>query len=71
MTLYNVQLWRDHAAHARALSAQITDHQTKLRILSIAAGYERIAELAAQLQSATTTAARTRRLTLPVLASLI
>jgi len=50
-TLYNVPLWLKHADEIRALSRLMTDRQTKQELLSIAAGFERIAVLATQLQS--------------------
>lgn len=50
-TLYNVQLWLEHAATTRALSTDITDPQTKQQMLNVAAGFDRIAGLAMQLRS--------------------
>ncbi len=49
-TLCNVRLWREHAAKLRGLSTLIADHQTRQRVMDIAAGFDRIADLAARLQ---------------------
>ena len=51
-TLYDVELWSRHAAEARALSRTIADPQTRRQILNVAAGFDRIAQLASQLASA-------------------
>lgn len=51
-TLYDVELWRRHADEARALSKTIADPQTRSQILTVAAGFEHIAQLAGQLASA-------------------
>lgn len=67
--LYNVQLWREHAAQARALSRALSDPKTKQQVWDIAVGFDRIAELAWQLQSAGSPGVRTRCLTRPVLAA--
>jgi len=67
--LYNVQLWREHAAQARELSRALSDPRTKQQISDIAAGFDRIAELASKLQSAGAPGVRTRCLTRPVLAA--
>lgn len=68
-TLYNVQLWRDHAAKARALSKALNDPKTKRQMSDIAAGFDRIAELASMLQSTSAAGDRARRLRRPVLAA--
>jgi hypothetical protein len=68
-TLYNVQLWRKHAAEARALSKALSDPRTKKQMSDIAAGFDRIAELANALQSLATIQPRPRCLTRPVLAA--
>jgi hypothetical protein len=67
-TLYNVQLWRKHAAEARALSKALNDPKTKQQMSDIAAGFDRIADLASKLQSAAI-GLRPRCLTRPVLAA--
>ena len=67
-TLYNVQLWRKHAAEARALSKALSDARTKQQMSDIAAGFDRIAGLASNLQSAAI-GSRPRCLTRPVLAA--
>jgi hypothetical protein len=67
-TLYNVQLWRKHAAEARALSKALSDARTKQQMSDIAAGFDRIADLASKLQS-TGAGSRPRCLTRPVLAA--
>ena len=67
--LYNVQLWREHAAKARALSRALTDPRTKHQMAAIADGFDRIAELASKLQSMNSFNARTRHLTRSVLAA--
>ncbi len=48
-TLYDVELWRQHAAEARALSRAVADEQTRRQALTVAAGFDRIAQLAGQL----------------------
>ena len=48
-TLYNAQLWLGHAQQVRALSKSIADPRTKQQMLAVAAGFDRIATLAAQL----------------------
>jgi hypothetical protein len=68
-TLYNVQLWRKHAAEARVLSKALKDPRTKKQMSDIAAGFDRIADLANALQSVATLRARPRCLTRPVLAA--
>lgn len=50
-TLYDVDLWCSHAAEARALSQAIADPQTRQQMLIVAAGFDRIAQLAGQLVS--------------------
>ena len=67
-TLYNVQLWRKHAAEARALSKALRDPRAKQQMSDIAAGFDRIADLATKLQSAAI-GLRPRCLTRPVLAA--
>jgi len=44
--LCNVSLWLEHAQEARALGDAISDPEEKQQILEIAAGFNRIAELA-------------------------
>ncbi len=69
-TLYNVQLWREHAIQARALSALISDQQTKQRVMAIAAGFERIADLSEKLRSANAIGSRGNRcITRPILSN--
>ena len=68
-TLYNVQLWRKHAAEARALSKALSDPKTKQQMSHIAAGFDRIADLASKLQSTNAIGVRPRCLTRPVLAA--
>ena len=68
-TLYNIQLWRKHAAEARALSKALSDPRTKQQMSDIAAGFDRIAELASRLQSINSIGIRARCLTRPVLAA--
>ncbi len=50
-TLYNAQLWLGHAEKVRALSKTVTDPRTKQHMLNVAAGFDRIADLADQLKS--------------------
>ncbi len=68
-TLYNVQLWRKHAAEARALGKALSDPKTKQQMSDIAAGFDRIADLASKLQSVNAIGVRPRCLTRPVLAA--
>ena len=49
-TLYNAQLWIGHAEKVRALSKAVTDPRTKQHMLNVAAGFDRIADLATQLR---------------------
>ncbi len=51
-TLYNVELWRDHAAQLRALSWATTDPNTRKLMLATAAGFDTIAQLAGALIAA-------------------
>jgi ATP phosphoribosyltransferase regulatory subunit HisZ len=51
-TLYNAQLWLGHAEKVRALSKAVNDPRTKQQMLAVAAGFDRIADLAAQLRPA-------------------
>ena len=44
--LCNVSLWLEHAQEARALSKVISDPEEKQQMLVVAAGFDRIAELA-------------------------
>jgi hypothetical protein len=44
--LYNVPLWLGHAEEARALAEDMTDPETKQKMLAVAEGYDHIAELA-------------------------
>ena len=44
--LCDVTLWREHAKEARALSELISDPEEKQQMLVVAAGFDRIAELA-------------------------
>jgi hypothetical protein len=44
--LCNVSLWVEHAQEARALSEVISDPEEKQQMLVVAAGFDRIAELA-------------------------
>jgi hypothetical protein len=50
-TLYNAQLWLGHAEQVRTLSKVVTDPHTKQQMLNVAAGFDHIADLAAQLRS--------------------
>ena len=50
-TLYNAQLWLGHAEQVRTLSKAVSDPHTKQQMLNVAAGFDRIAHLAAQLRS--------------------
>lgn len=68
-TLYNIQLWRKHAAEARTLSKAVSDPSTKQQMSDIAAGFDRIADLASKLQSINSIGVRTRCLTRPILAA--
>jgi len=51
-TLYNAQLWLGHAERVRTLSKLVADPRTRQQMLAIAAGFDRIANLAAQLRTA-------------------
>ena len=44
--LCDVSLWREHAKEVRALSELISDPEEKRQMLVVAAGFDRIAELA-------------------------
>ena len=44
--LCDVTLWLEHAKEARALSELISDPEEKQQMLVVAAGFDRIAELA-------------------------
>ena len=44
--LCDVSLWREHAKEVRALSCVISDPEEKEQMLVVAAGFDRIAELA-------------------------
>ncbi len=61
-TLYNAQLWLGHAEQVRTLSKAVTDPRTKEHMLNVAAGFDRIAHLAAQLKSTNGRSARNDRL---------
>ena len=50
-TLYNARLWLGHAEKVRTLSKAVADPRTKQQMLTVAAGFDRIAGLAAQLGS--------------------
>jgi hypothetical protein len=50
-TLYNTQLWHGHAEKVRTLSKAINDPHTKQQMLTVAAGFDRIAALAVQLRA--------------------
>jgi hypothetical protein len=50
-TLYNAKLWLGHAEHVRTLSKTVTDPRTKQQMLTVAAGFDRIANLAVELKS--------------------
>jgi hypothetical protein len=49
--LYNAQLWLGHAEKVRTLSKTVNDPRTRQQMLTVAAGFDRIASLAAQLRS--------------------
>ena len=49
-TLYNARLWLGHAEKVRTLSKAVVDPRTKQQMLTVAAGFDRIAGLAAQLR---------------------
>jgi len=51
-TLYDVELWREYAKQMRALSQKMTDPRIRQHTLAAAIGFERIANLAGQLQAA-------------------
>lgn len=44
--LYDVTLWLEHAKEVRALSGMVSDPEEKEQILVVAAGFDRIAQLA-------------------------
>ncbi len=44
--LYDVPRWLQHAEEARASAQEIADPETKQKMLVVAEGYDRIAELA-------------------------
>ena len=50
--LYDVELWREYAKQMRVLSQKTTDPRISRHMLAAATGFERIADLAGQLQSA-------------------
>ncbi len=50
-TLCNAQLWLGHAEQVRSLSKAVSDPRTKQQMLHVAAGFDRIANLASQLNS--------------------
>ena len=70
-TLYNVQLWLDHAEEVRALSRAINDPQTKQLMMSVAAGFDRIAGLATNLRSKSNSNTQSRRLAQGSIADLL
>ena len=49
-TLYDAELWHEYANQMRALSNRATDPRIRQRALVAAAGFERIADLAAKLR---------------------
>jgi hypothetical protein len=49
-TLYDVELWHEYANQMRALSKRATDPRIRQHALVAAAGFERIAGLAAKLR---------------------
>jgi hypothetical protein len=49
-TLYDVELWHEYANQMRSLSKRVTDPRIRQHALAAAAGFERIAELAAKLR---------------------
>ena len=49
--LYNARLWLGHAEKVRTLSKAVADPRTRQQMLTVAAGFDRIAGLAAQLGS--------------------
>jgi len=51
-TLYDAELWREYAKQMRMLSQNTTDPRIRRHTLAAAIGFERIADLAGQLQSA-------------------
>ena len=51
-TLYDAELWREYAKQMRVLSQKTTDPRIRRHTLAAAIGFERIADLAGQLQSA-------------------
>ncbi len=65
--LYNAELWRQHAAEARAIAETLSDPKAKQQMLDIAARFDRIAGLAVKLRSMNATSARALRLTKSVL----
>jgi hypothetical protein len=50
-TLYNAQLWLGHAEKVLTLSKVVNDPSTRQQMLTVAAGFDRIADLAVQLRS--------------------
>jgi hypothetical protein len=60
-TLYNAQLWLGHAEQVRTLSKAVIDPHTKQQMLTVAAGFDRIAHLAIQLKSTNGRSAQNER----------
>ncbi len=48
-TLYDAELWQEHAAQVRTLTKRVIDPRTREHMLTIAAGFDHIADLATQL----------------------
>ncbi len=48
--LSDVSLWLEHAREVRALSGVISDPEEKRQMLVVAEGFDRIAELAQELE---------------------
>ncbi len=47
--LYDAELWQGHAEHVRTLTKRVIDPRTREQMLTIAARFDRIADLATQL----------------------
>lgn len=50
-TLYDAELWRDHAAQMRTLSSSASDPNVRQLMLTTAAGFDTIANLSRALKA--------------------
>lgn len=60
-TLYNPHVWLGHAERVRSLSKSVGDPHTRQQMLRVAAGFDRLADLAVQLRPALVKSAQSDR----------